>query len=176
MGVERKMGVEEYDYISGTYHLSGCPPQACQPIMRPVLTAAGQATIICWLPLPRYVIKPCCNDQLHMHNWAEADFGDILLSGSVACTNVLRTEGEKHGLTIATFNPLNCFGQVEDLTEVKSSAGLSIWREDDAVHLTAASYGDIAAVLANQAEANSPWWGKQGGGWLVSSLSQGATE
>ena len=69
--------------------------------------------------------------------------------------NVLKTEGEKYGLTIASFNPLSCFGQADDLTEVKSSAGLSIWREDDAVHLTTASYGDIAAVLANQANTNS---------------------
>ena len=33
-----------------------------------------------------------------------------------------------------------------------SSAGLSIWREDDAVHITAAAYNDIAAVLSNPAE------------------------
>ena len=30
--------------------------------------------------------------------------------------------------------------------------GLSIWREDDQVHLTSAAYGDIAAVISNEAE------------------------
>ena len=39
-----------------------------------------------------------------MQNWAEADIHDILRSGSAACTNVLKTEGEKYGLTVATFN------------------------------------------------------------------------
>ena len=54
----------------------------------------------------------------------------------------------------ATCNPLNCFGQVDELTEVKSSAGLSIWRDDDGVHLKAAAYRDLAANLSNQAETN----------------------
>ena len=39
--------------------------------------------------------------------------------------------------------------------EAKSSAGLSIWREDHPVHLTEAAYGDIAAVLSTQAETTS---------------------
>ena len=65
-----------------------------------------------------------------------------------------KAEGEKHGLTIATFNRLSCFNYADDLADVKSSAGLPIWREDDPVHLTAAAYKDIAAVLSNQAENN----------------------
>ena len=39
-----------------------------------------------------------------MVNWAEADFTYILVSGSNTCIGVLKAEGEKHGLTIATFN------------------------------------------------------------------------
>ena len=50
--------------------------------------------------------------------------------------------------------PLSCFSDMDDLAEVKSSAGLSIWREDNPVHLTAAAYNDIAAVLLNQAKNN----------------------
>ena len=79
---------------------------------------------------------------------------DILMARSTACFNVLKTEGEKHGLTIATFDPLSCFSSTEDLSEIKSSTGFSIWREDDTVHLTVAAYNDIAAVLANQAKNN----------------------
>ena len=71
-----------------------------------------------------------------MVNWDEADFTDILVSGSNTCTGVLKAEGEKHGLTIATFNPLSCFNESEDLADIKSSAGLSIWRDDDPVHLS----------------------------------------
>ena len=87
-------------------------------------------------------------------NWAESDFNDVLVSGSTACFSVLKAEGEKHDLTIATFNSLSCFNSTEDLADIRSSTGLSIWREDDAVHLTAAAYNDIAAVLANQAKNN----------------------
>ena len=35
---------------------------------------------------------------------------------------------------------------------IRSSTGLPVWREDDRVHLTAAAYNDIAAVLSNQAQ------------------------
>ena len=65
-----------------------------------------------------------------------------------------RPKGEKHGLTIATFNLLSCFNSSEDFAGIMSSTGLPIWREDDEVHLTAAAYNDIAAVLSIQAENN----------------------
>ena len=55
----------------------------------------GSATIICVLPPPRYVQRPCCSDKQHMVNWAESDFTDILKSGSTAVFNVLKAEGEK---------------------------------------------------------------------------------
>ena len=51
------------------------------------------------------------SDELHMINWAEADFTDILLSGSVASFVVLKMEGENNGLTIAKFNPLSFSGR-----------------------------------------------------------------
>ena len=147
---------------TGTYHMSGClevAPEAflCKrfSLIHRVLEAAGSAIIICALPIPRYVTRPCCNDEGHMTNWAEADFPDILKSGSDACSSVIRVEGERLGLTIAVFNLLSCFGQAEELSGIKSSAGLTIWREDDPVHLTAAAYGDISAVISNQAETTS---------------------
>ena len=62
-----------------------------------------------------------------MVNWLEDDFNDILRSGSEACSNAIKTEGEKLGLTIAAFNPLSCFGQADDLADIKSSVGLAIW-------------------------------------------------
>ena len=89
-----------------------------------------------------------------MINWAEADFNEVLLSGSTSCFSVLKAEGEKHGLNIATFNPLSCFNDADNFAEVKSSAGLPIWSEDDPKHLMAAAYKDIAAVLSSQAENN----------------------
>ena len=154
MGSNDGMPVSAFKNSSGTYHMSGClevAPEAflrkCFSLVRRVLEAAGSATIICALALPRYLKRPCCNDENHMVNWAKADFNNILRGGSKACSSVLKSEREKHGLTIATFNPLSCFGQAKD-----SSAGLPIWREDDPVHLTGVAYGDIAAIISNQAE------------------------
>ena len=114
-----------------------------------MMQLGGNAIIICVLPLPGYVRHPFCSDEDHMVNWAVADFNEILVSVSTTCIGVLKTEGEKHGLTIVTFNPLSCFNESEDLADIKSSAGLSIWREDNPVHLTAAAYNNIAAVLEN---------------------------
>ena len=141
--------------------MSGCLEVAPEAFLRKrfslihrVLEAVGAATIICTLPLPRYVKRPCCNDEVHMTNWAKADFTDILKNGSETCSSVIRVEGERLGLTIAAFNPLSCFGQADELAVIKSSAGLPIWREGDLVHLTAA-YGDISVVISSQAETTS---------------------
>ena len=156
------MPVPAFKSLTGAYHMTGCVETAPEAILRKrfslvrnLLQLVGNSTIICVLPLPRYVKQPCCNDKSHMVNWAEADFNEILLSGSTSCFGVLKAEGEKHGLSIATFNPLSCFSDTDDLTDVKSSAGLSIWREDDPVHLTVAAYNDITAALSSQAKNNS---------------------
>ena len=155
------MPVPAFKSLTGSYHMTGCVETAPEAFLRKrfslvrnLLQLVGNSTIICVLPLPRYVKQPCCNNESHMVNWAEADFNEILLSGSTSCFGVLKAEGEKHGLSIATFNPLSCFSDTDDLTNVKSSAGLSIWREDDPLHLMAAAYNDIAAVLSSQAENN----------------------
>ena len=132
------MPVPAFKSLAGVYHMTSCVETAPEAFLRKrfslirnLLQLAGNSTIICVLPLPRYVKQPCCNDESHMVSWAEADFNEILLSGSTSCFGVLKAEGEKHGLSIATFYPLSCFSDTDDLTNVKSSAGLSIWREDD---------------------------------------------
>ena len=72
----------------------------------------------------------------------------------MAATPAPASSRQRERLTIATFNPLSCFTEAEDLANIKSSAGLSIWRDDDPVHLSTAAYNDIAAVLASQANNN----------------------
>ena len=103
-----------------------------------------------------------------MQNWAEADIHDILRSGSAACTNVLKTEGEKYGSP----SPPSTCGQADDLSEVKGSAGLYIRQEDDAVYLTAASYGDILTLRLSsptrlRSKVGSPCKEPSGRGWPV---------
>ena len=74
-----------------------------------------------------------------MPNRTEADCMDILRNGSETCMNILKVQGEKDGLTIAAFDRLSCFPLVENLNNITSSSGVSEWREDDPVHLTAAA-------------------------------------
>ena len=116
------MPVPAFKNSSGSFHMSGwCLETAPETFLWKgfsltwnLLQLAGNATIICVLPLPRYVWHPCCNDELHMVNWAKSDFKDILMSSSTACFSVLKAEGEKRGLTIVTFfNPLSCFNSAE---------------------------------------------------------------
>ena len=75
-----------------------------------------------------------------MPNRTEADCMDILRNGSETCMNILKVQGEKDGLTIAAFDQLSCFPLVENLNNITSSSGVSVWREDNPVHLTAAAW------------------------------------
>ena len=53
-----------------------------------------------------------------MVNWAEAHLTDILVSCRTACFGVLKSEGEKHCLAIATFNTLSCFSHADNLSYI----------------------------------------------------------
>ena len=56
-------------------------------------------------------------------------------------------EGANAGLSILTFNPIAAFSNMRSLSDKQSTAGVSIWKEGDPVHLTEAAYSDIASVL-----------------------------
>ena len=127
------------------------------------LKSIGTGRRACIITSPGEVSKTFELDKGHaqgdspsplLYNFAAQILLFKIASGSTACFNVLKAEGEKHGLTIATFNLLSCFNSSEDLAGIMSSTGLPICREDVEVHLTAAAYNDIAAVLSIQAENN----------------------
>ena len=69
----------------------------------------------------------------------EDDFEDIL----IGC------EGEKAGQSLFTFDPVSAFCGRSRLTAMTSTAGMSVWLEDD---LMASAYKDIASLVQNQAE------------------------
>ena len=77
----------------------------------------------------------------------EDDFEDILIGAATACRSIVSGEGENAGLSLFTFDPVATFGGGPRLT-----AGMSVWLEDDPVHLTATAYKDIASLVQNQAE------------------------
>ena len=61
----------------------------------------GKQCCVCVLPIPRYVMKPCCTDTR-----GEGDFEEILMSGTETCRRVVGVEGAKACLSIFTFNPI----------------------------------------------------------------------
>ena len=69
----------------------------------------------------------------------------------MSCRNVITGEGEKAGLSLYTFDPVAAFGGGQKLAAKTSSAGLSVWKENDPVHLTSAAYKDIASLIQHQA-------------------------
>ena len=86
------MPVPTFKSLTGSYRMSGCLETATEAFLRKrfglvrnLLQQVGNTTIICDLPLPCYVKHLWCNDKNHMVNWAEADFNEVLLSGSSSC-------------------------------------------------------------------------------------------
>ena len=117
----------------------------------PTLEAAVEAVKVCLLPILRFVKNPCCKDGSHITNFMEEDFEDILLGAAATCWNIVSNEGEKAGLLLYTFDPVAAFSGGTRLAARTSSAGLSVWLEDNPVHLTASAYKDIASLVQNQA-------------------------
>ena len=100
--------------------------------------------MVCGLPLGRYISAKCCRDESHLENRGDEDFGQILSMAISSCKGCLETAFP--GCIV--FNPADSFADVDgDMASLISSAGISIWLEDDPVHLTNAAYGDIAASL-----------------------------
>ena len=125
----------------------------CFSAVRPILEAAGEAVKVCLLPIPRFVKRPCCKDGGHIINFMEDNVEDIIIGAAASCISIVSSEGEKAGLSLLfTFNPVAAFGSGPRLTAKTSSAFMSVWLEDDPVHMTASAYKDIASPVHNLAE------------------------
>ena len=146
----------------GNWHILGSLVAAPKPRLKkllhqlaPVQDVCANATLVCGLPLRRYISGKCCRDETHLENCGDEDFGQILGSAIASCKGCL--EAAFPGCTV--FNPTDSFADVEgDMASLLCSAGLSIWQESDPVHLTNAAYGDIAASLVKvvSTAANDP--------------------
>ena len=140
--------------------ISGCLKIAPEGVLkkrfsavRPILEAAGEAVKVCLLPIPRFVKRPCCKDGGHIINFMEDNVEDIIIGAAASCISIVSSEGEKAGLSLLfTFNPVAAFGGGPQLTAKTSSAFMSVWLENDPVHMTASAYKDIASPVHNLAE------------------------
>ena len=112
--------------------------------LAPLPEACGDATLVCSLPLGRYISGKCCGDKTHLKNREDEDYGQNFVSAIASCRGCL--EAAFPGCII--FNPTNSFPDADrDMASLISSASISIWQEEDTVHLTNVAYGDIAASL-----------------------------
>ena len=135
----------------GKWHITGSLVAAPKPRLKKILQqltllweACGDETLVCSLPLGRYISGKCFSDEGHLENRGDEDFGQILSSAISSCWGCL--EAAFPGSVV--FNPTDSFADGDgDLASLISSAGISIWLEDDPVHLTNAAYEDIAASL-----------------------------
>ena len=65
----------------GNWHISGSLVAAPKPRLKkllhqltPLRDACGQATLVCGLPLGRYISGKCCRDETHLENRDDEDF------------------------------------------------------------------------------------------------------
>ena len=88
----------------------------------------------------------CCQEAAHIDNRQEDEIGEIheaVRSNSMSCLMAAFP-----GCTV--MDPMKAFRGDDDKVELStltSSAGLSIWKEGDPVHLTETAYGDVADHL-----------------------------
>ena len=135
----------------GKWHITGSLVAAPKPRLKkllqqlwPLREACGNAILVCGLPLGRYITAKCCMVESHLENRGDEDFGQILSTAIASCRGCLETAFP--GCVV--FNPVDSFADADgDMVNLISSAGISIWLEDDPVHLTNTAYGDIAASL-----------------------------
>ena len=101
--------------------------------------------MVCGFPLGHYISGKFCGDKTHLENREDKDYGQIYVSAIASCRGC--PEAAFPGCII--FNLKDSFADADgDMASLISSADISIWQEEDPVHLTNAAYGDIAASLA----------------------------
>ena len=137
-------------HVTGS--LTSCPKPRIKKILALFDTLrelAGEATMICGLPLPRYVKEKCCKEDAHIDNFRDSDYVDVFGQASEDARVCL----EAAFPSAIIFDQLAAFsggGENIIFDELNSSAGLPIWASGDPVHLTLTAYGDVAAALVGK--------------------------
>ena len=132
-----------------TGRLTACPTPRIKKILSmldSLRELVGEATLICGLPLPRYVKEKCCIDSIHIENFSDNDYAEVFVQASKDTWTCLEAA---FPLAIIFDQLLAFSGGDEDvaLGNLISSAGMAIWSSGDPVHLTNTAYGDVAAAL-----------------------------
>jgi hypothetical protein len=138
---------------AGRYHLEGAvelaPGRSLRVIaamLKEMVEVSGAAKVIIMLPVPRYVKERCCSNTAHVSNLASPGYSEMLGSAAHVVKNIVEEEMEGCSKRPLCLNPLEGFGN-GSLAECRASDGSCIWMAGDPVHLSAAAYGDIAAMV-----------------------------
>jgi hypothetical protein len=138
---------------AGRYHLEGAvelaPGRSLRVIARmlkELVEVSGAAKVIVMLPVPRYVNEGCCNNTSHVSNINSPGYHEMLGSANHVIKSIVEEEMEGCSKQPLCLNPLAGFGN-SSLTECKPSDSRSIWMGGDPVHLSAAAYSAIAALV-----------------------------
>jgi len=118
-----------------------------------VLEASATAAVVLMAPTPRYVNAGCCQNPDHVSNIDSVNdmFEEELhLAVSHFCTAVASLPP---GTISRVFDIYQLFGQDDSAArDLDTNDGLSIWRDDDPVHLTDAAYMEIGMSLLRGGE------------------------
>ena len=176
--------IEPFKDEGKRWHISGSLVAAAKPRIRWLLDkmaaireSYGETRILCAVPIPRYVAGRCCDEQLHLDNVEDDDIGEI--------HDAVRANSRSSLLTAfpgnSIFDPLSAFTaeyNSQELLSLNSSGGVTIWREDDPVHLTDTAYVDITDHLVNVVKGNGGGdleEARRGEGWRALSPDRGLT-
>jgi len=141
--------------LDGKYHLQGdlqtAPRQVFCRILKdctPVLEASAAAAVVLMAPTPRYVKSGCCDNPDHISNIDSTN--DLFEEELHIAVTHFRTAVVllPVGQISRVFDIYKQFGQEEFAArDLDTGYGLSIWRDDDPVHLTDAAYMEIGMAL-----------------------------
>jgi hypothetical protein len=156
---------------AGKYHLEGAvelaPSRSLRVIagiLKELVEVSGAARVILLLPLPRYVKESCCSTNTHVTNINATSYHEMLSSAAHVVKNIVDEELKDCGKQLLCLSPLAGFGN-DSLADCKSSDGESIWHTGDPVHLTAAAYNDITALVRHAGGQRGNRGNFRGNGW-----------
>ena len=133
------------------YHILGplqaAPKQVYKHVLKeaaPLLEACSGALIVLVAPFPRYVSGGCCDSSSHLVNRNSNDLDNELYK---AMERGAEAAAESELSRFKVFYITDLFECDTVLSSMVTSAGVSVWKEADPVHLTNEAYVEIGAHL-----------------------------
>jgi hypothetical protein len=148
----------------GRYHVIGnltvAPISCVKKILAacvPVAGALRNMGVVLLSPVPRYMDAKCCDDQTHVENFDDPDLDEETGDSLEAYKRALQNWGMENELLFTVVDPTILTDSCD--CPIKSRVtedGVSIWSQRDPVHMTSATYRNLAAVISDTALSVDP--------------------